>query len=341
MKCSWFGVKPNYNDIDCDCFEDKDGSNNNSIKKNIKKKEEDKTQKIIQSKGEAYKIAYNMLINGSKTKHEVVDDLVHRGISTDDAEYIVIDALSRLKKYKIRILFRTLLCIILFIYMFFVNKTEILYIVGGFVFALLLLIVAIVGRKQSDWENYEPTLRQNLAKNDSKEKSSHISVDLGLPSGTLWATCNVGADRSEGYGKYYAWGRAVARNEHDGDLLDAKNIDTAAANWGGKWRMPTDEECYELIMNCKKEWVKQNGVSGCRFTGSNGNSIFMPAAGYYRVVTTERDVEVVYKGSLGSYWTSTSRSFDVCYMFFDSGSCDTLFTENADEEWRMVRPVCK
>ena len=128
----------------------------------------------------------------------------------------------------------------------------------------------------------------------------HEYVDLGLPSGTLWATSNVGANAPEEYGDYFAWGETDPQSDnaynwdsykyYDGNnltkytgsdgltTLEASD-DAATANWGGKWRMPTGGEWEELYNNTTRTWTTQNGVYGRLFTASNGNSIFLPAAG--------------------------------------------------------------
>ena len=130
-------------------------------------------------------------------------------------------------------------------------------------------------------------------------QDTHEYVDLGLPSGTLWATCNVGANSPEEYGDYFAWGETQSKDiynwstyqYYDGSNLakytgnDGLTIllledDAATANWGNEWRMPTKEEWEELYQNTTRIWTIQNGVNGRLFTASNGNSLFLPAAGY-------------------------------------------------------------
>ena len=134
------------------------------------------------------------------------------------------------------------------------------------------------------------------------EIAGHIYVDLGLPSGLKWATCNIGADKPEDYGDYFAWGETETKSTYTVDnsatyglsisQLQSQGIinvdnnltpshDAAAVNWGGSWRMPTKTEQEELINNCTWTWPTQNGVYGCKVTGPNGNSIFLPAAGCY------------------------------------------------------------
>lgn len=135
--------------------------------------------------------------------------------------------------------------------------------------------------------------------------NGHGYVDLGLPSGLKWATCNVGAKKPQDYGGYYAWGEIKPKSSYDWnncfDCLgfhsneyrweiyngeDEREIspysghDTARENWGGTWRMPTATELKELVGKCTFEWTKMNGINGCLVTGPNGKSIFLPAAGF-------------------------------------------------------------
>ncbi len=140
--------------------------------------------------------------------------------------------------------------------------------------------------------------------------NGHEWVDLGLPSGTKWATCNIGATTPEGYGSYYAWGETSTKSEYtienyrilganiSIDISGNSSYDAARANWGGSWRMPTYGEMKELKNNCTWTWTTQNGVNGMRVTGPNGNSIFLPAAGYCSGSSR------YYVGEDGYYWNS-------------------------------------
>lgn len=131
----------------------------------------------------------------------------------------------------------------------------------------------------------------------------HDWVDLGLPSGTLWATCNVGAIKSNECGDYYSWGAITspkdskysAKNSltHDKDVEQFSGnpqYDVARALWGGEWRIPTEEEYEELIELCKFEIKQIDGVSGAVITGTNGNSIFIPYTPIKVETTTCNDV---------------------------------------------------
>lgn len=153
--------------------------------------------------------------------------------------------------------------------------------------------------------------------------NGHDYVDLGLPSGTKWATCNVGAKSPEDYGLYFAWGETkpkdtytIENSQNFGytvDEMEAKGItkdnkltpeyDAVTANWGGKWRLPTFDDVLELYYSCmfSSEWTTVNGVKGRTLTGPNGNSIFLPAGGYYDKDDTVPETV----GDQCGFWTST------------------------------------
>ncbi len=144
-------------------------------------------------------------------------------------------------------------------------------------------------------------------------------IDLGLPSGTKWACCNVEASMPEDYGGYYAWGETQTKDSYnlnnykylrfnDGYLYMFQDIgidiagtqyDVAHVKWGDSWQMPTEEQLKELVNNTNSVWMTQNGVSGRKFTGSNGGSIFLPAAGVYF------NNENISARTFGSYWSSS------------------------------------
>ena len=122
-------------------------------------------------------------------------------------------------------------------------------------------------------------------------------VDLGLPSGTLWATCNVGADAPEEYGDFYAWGETATKPTYSwsnylyasgssstvqdiGENIAGTEYDVAATLWGSEWVMPTLDQANELLRKCSASLATVNKVKGLRFKGPNGNTIFFPMTGY-------------------------------------------------------------
>ena len=181
---------------------------------------------------------------------------------------------------------------------------------------------------------------------------SHEYVDLGLTSGTLWATCNVGADTPEGYGSYFAWGETELKNTYTWKtyqycyyMVTNKKLtkycnnsslgysgftdnlttlvagdDAATAKWGGNWRMPTQEEWQELFHNTTVTLETRNGVNGCLLTANNGsgNSIFLPAAGF------RLNNAFQFTGEYGFYWSSS--------LYTEDAYCALQYFFNLDDE---------
>ena len=185
-------------------------------------------------------------------------------------------------------------------------------------------------------------------------------IDLGLPSGTKWACCNVGADKPEAYGGYYAWGETEEKSTynwstyihcdgsestcHDlGSNIAGTQYDVAHYRWGGSWVMPSYDQNKELIENCTYEWTTLNGVNGGKFTSKkNGGTIFLPAAGY-----RWKD-GLIYAGSNGYYWSSTQRPSNSYYAYnpyyayslgFYSGKAD--WYSYSRYSGHTVRPVSR
>ena len=179
------------------------------------------------------------------------------------------------------------------------------------------------------------------------------AVDLGLPSGTLWANMNVGAEKPEEYGDYFAWGETKPKDVYDwstyihcngsydtchdlgSDIAGKKDYDAATANWGSSWKMPTREQIEELVSNCLSDWTRENGVWGRRFHGLNSNTIFLPAARYIW------HGELYSLGDWGGYWSSTqSDDSRACSIGFDSGGAFSDFSSDRSLG-QSVRPVRK
>jgi hypothetical protein len=181
-------------------------------------------------------------------------------------------------------------------------------------------------------------------------------IDLGLPSGTLWACCNIGASKPEDYGNYYAWGETQPKEVYNWDTyqygyyngnsdyshlvnigsdIAGTQYDAATANWGAPWCMPSREQRDELY-NCTSVWTTENGVDGLKFTGPNGGTLFLPAAG------GRGDDRWDTPGSTGYYWSSTLlESFPngAWNLHFNSGGVwqNTHYRSHGES----VRPVRK
>ena len=181
------------------------------------------------------------------------------------------------------------------------------------IFAALCCVAALFAACEKN--DVEPT---------AGDANGHEYVDLGLS--VKWATCNIGATTPEDYGNYYAWGETKPQSTYNWSTykwcngssstftkyntsssfgtVDNKTVldladDAARANWGGSWRMPTDAEWQELRDNCTWTWKTLNGINGFEVKGPNGNSIFLPAAGY-------RGNDDLYSaGDFGHYWSSS------------------------------------
>ncbi|MBO5729308.1 MAG: hypothetical protein J6R43_05660 [Paludibacteraceae bacterium] len=195
------------------------------------------------------------------------------------------------------------------------------------------------------------------------KQPEHEYVDLGLS--VKWATCNVGAESPEDYGDYFAWGEVEPKTTYDwstykyckgtnktmtkycsnssygnNGFTDTKTVlepedDAAVVNWGGSWRMPTDAEMTELVEQCTWTWTTQNGVNGHKIVGPNGNSIFLPAAGYMG------NSSLITAGSNGYYWSSslnTSNPNCAYGVYFSSSYVGRDYSSRVFG--RSVRPVC-
>ena len=180
-------------------------------------------------------------------------------------------------------------------------------------FAALCCVAALFAACEKN--NVEPT---------AGTENGHEYVDLGLS--VKWATCNIGATTPEDYDHYYAWGETKPQSTYNWSTykwcngssstftkyntsssfgtVDNKTVldladDAANANWGGAWRMPTDAEWQELRDNCTWTWTTLNGINGVEVKGPNGNSIFLPAAGY------RGNNDLYSAGDFGHYWSSS------------------------------------
>jgi hypothetical protein len=203
-----------------------------------------------------------------------------------------------------------------------------------------------------------------LSENECNESSDCVeAVDLGLS--VMWATCNVGAEKPEDYGDYFAWGETEPKETYDwttykycngasrtllkycsdssygnngftdNKIMLESGDDAATVNWGGSWRMPTRDELQELLEKCTWTAITQNGVNGCKVIGPNGNSIFLPASGYIDGTSPS------YVGERGDFWASSlslNSPRNAYNVFFRSNVVNVTYSYR--NYGRSVRPVC-
>ena len=199
-----------------------------------------------------------------------------------------------------------------------------------------------------EFQNRFHTFRRGIRPEDIKDNPAE-PIDLGLPSGTLWASYNVGATRPEEYGKYYAWGENVEKEEYSwknyrhcyniryykdeyvadcdyiGSCISNTDYDVAHVRWGDGWQMPTINDMMELCGYCRCKKTIQNGVKGFVFIGSNGNTIFLPASG-------GKEDSDCYCGNLGEYWSGTCPIDENCAYF--------LYLDGIDTNWNSLNEYC-
>ena len=166
---------------------------------------------------------------------------------------------------------------------------------------------------------------------------NHQAVDLGLS--VKWASCNIGGTNPWDYGYFYVgrpegWILAPALRHSDKCLARDIPLDLSAGNWTGGWRLPLNTEEYELYNRCHWQWSNLHGVNGYKVTGPNGNSIFLPAAGYGFGSAMKKI------GITGHYWAGRAKNlFTLEFIYFDSNSvlpvyCKEFYKGSA----RLVTP---
>lgn len=174
--------------------------------------------------------------------------------------------------------------------------------------AMLFLIAFLGGLMAllSGNDNSNSSYTENVLKDG--EHNECIAVDLGLPSGTMWADRNVGAVASSDFGELYAWGEISTKKDYSQGMYDSTNkpidnitnpkYDVATIILGDEWAIPSEVQFKELLNECQWKWIQNGGHNGYEITGKNGNVIFLPAAGW--ICSSKPD----YQNKYGYYWTS-------------------------------------
>ena len=192
-----------------------------------------------------------------------------------------------------------------------------------------------------NWQGEGTSVNTSFEEEESFSQAE--AIDLGLPSGTKWASFNIGARRPEEFGDFFAWGEIEKKNQFDlnnyiyfdnktftlqniGSNIDRSDFDVAHIKWGGRWQMPTVDQIKELKAKCIWIWINRNGINGMLVKGPNGRTIFLPANSG--------------NGCFGNYWSSTIFSDNFCAygLFFNSNYWDW---DSSDRyKGRSVRAVC-
>ena len=201
---------------------------------------------------------------------------------------------------------------------------------------MLAMCAGFICSCNDDVEETPPTTVTPSGGNATENKDPHEYVDLGLPSGTLWATCNVGANSPEESGDYFAWGETTTKSTYEWGTYKYSSDDAATANWGSGWQMPSLEQFFELYNSSytTTTWTTLNGVKGRKITSkSNRNSIFLPAAGYCNGTSLTNVGD-------GHYWSRSrdaSNSYSAYYLYFYYSGIKTDYNYRC--YGRSVRPV--
>lgn len=195
------------------------------------------------------------------------------------------------------------------------KKNRLFLVVASYLLCLYSQAQGVMIYRGGDFEYYASSDIDSMVFVTEEPKMNLLEgqkyIDLGLPSGTLWATCNIGASSPEQHGWYFSWGETSVKSYYSRDNYSLFSVDktrdlrndedVALQTMGGNWRMPTENEFRELMEQCQWSWEKYRNTQGCRVTGPNGKSIFFPAASFKDDYWDARVDTAIY----GSYWGRT------------------------------------
>ena len=169
---------------------------------------------------------------------------------------------------------------------------------------------------------------------------NHPYVDLGLPSGRIWATTNIGASTEYEYGLFFSWGEINAKTNYSPSSYTNGSLDTAEELWGNYWTVPSASDFEELINKCTWTTTTRNGIKGSEVQGPNGNTMFLPWSGWINSTV------IISKGSEGIYWSCTldgdgARELRVGEEIWDQASGKPWIGTDGRSGGRNIRPVLK
>lgn len=225
---------------------------------------------------------------------------------------------------------------------------------------------SVAGKNMLATYAYDYSLKMETLLEAPNTHNGHEYVDLGLPSGLKWASCNIGAEKSEDYGDYLAWGETQPKRDYSeskyeycvwvpaefdedgfqirngyyeyidlGDDISGTDYDAAHVRWGGSWRMPTKSEFQELKDNCTWTWIVKGSTNGYKITGSNNNWIFLPACGGRQGSNSYYNTN-----HGGEYWTSTLVPSEESKAYFVEFFTWSIYLDKRNRfEGIRIRPV--
>lgn len=229
--------------------------------------------------------------------------------------------------------------------------------------AVIVVCVTLPCSAQSDGggkkkaRNTNTTTNKNKKRSSASKSNSHYVpsesfvapdyVDLGLPSGTMWATCNMGASKPEEYGDYFAWGEIKPKSKYTernsktyGKDIEAyggnRDYDAATYWFGQGWMTPTEADFKELISKCEWSETTKNGISGFEIKGRNNKLIFLPHSGCM-------NDDGFSNGGYGYYGSSTpcikGDNVRACFLWLHPACYE--FDTSARWTGKTIRPVFK
>lgn len=210
------------------------------------------------------------------------------------------------------------------------------------VMSVISLTMPILSLGQTESEGKTSSLEETTISEPKKYIGQNGYIDLGLPSGTLWAYCNLGSTTPNQPGLYFAWGETSKYRGSEskvddmnmGDISGQPEYDAATHEWGKLWQIPTHKQWQELIDKCKWHFVTFSGTKGYKVVGPNGNSIFLMLPGTHDGRKVSKIQEI------GNYWSSTPYTNEGAFIMFCDDWRHTILWGKRSNGY-SIRPVIK